>query len=105
MVPGSLAEQSNVTDQSLDITLTEYAAPGWHKPPFAIKDAVNQFFIIETVGHVGVGVVHWINSHELSHDAIAIPFFTVTDLAICLIELHTQLRAPHQIMLRSAQKA
>jgi len=35
----SLGEQSNIADQCLDIRLTENAAPGRHKPSFAVKDA------------------------------------------------------------------
>ena len=82
-----MGEQSNITDQRLDISLTEDATPSWHKLSFAIKDTFNDFFIVETVGHVGVSVVHRHDSHEFRHDAIALTLHTVTDLTVLLIEL------------------
>jgi hypothetical protein len=85
--------------------LIENAAPGWHIPALAIQDALDQFFIVKTVGLVGVGVVHWHDSHEVRHNAIAITLHTMADLAIQLIELQTDLGIPHQVMFGATQKA
>ena len=101
----SVRKQSNVTDQCLDITLTEDTAPGRHKPSCSIKDTFGQFLIVEAVGFVGVGVVHRHDPHEVGHDAITITLYTVTDLTILLIELHANLGVPHQVMFGAAQKA
>ena len=47
---GSVGEKSNIANQCFDITLTEDAAPRWHKLPFTIKNVLNQIHIVEAVG-------------------------------------------------------
>ena len=99
-----MRQQSNITDQCLDIILIKNTAPGRHKSLLTIENAIRYFFITEAIGLIGVSVVHWHNAHETRHNAITIALDTVTDLAILLVELHTYLWIPHQLMFAASQK-